>query len=458
MADILNFCYNFNRLMKSTFQFKNQPLLLLFCLGLFIFWSCTAAASTITATQNELEEELKKVEQQIIRYEQELKSTSQTKNTLANKIKQLKNQQTTLNLQIKATTLTIDSLGYKITETEQTIKKNEIQQEKLKDEIAITLRLLHKDETNLFLNILSKPTLSEAYLEASAYLTLVKKINSLVQQTQVLKEQLQKNKDIFFEQQTEASNLLSIKAIQQNSLKSVIGEQSQLLESTKGLEKNYQTILADSKKKATEIKNRIYELFNTGKQINFSQALEIAQWISKATGLRPAFLLAILTQESNLGKNVGTCNRSGDPPEKSWQVIMKPTRDQEPFKTITKELGLDIDTTPVSCPMKDKNGNQSGWGGAMGPAQFIPSTWMSYKDKVSALTGNKPANPWDIRDAFAAAAIKLKADGAKNTEESEWQAAMKYFAGSVNLKYRFYGDNVAILTKNYQEDIDALDK
>lgn len=444
--------------MKLFFKFKYKSALILFCLNLFLFSTSTASALTTADTQNELEEELKKVEQQIAQYEQELKTTSQTKNTLANKIKQLKNQQTTLNLQIKATNLTIESLGYKINETEQTINKTEIQQEKLKDEIATTLRLLYKNETNLFLNILSKPTLSDVYLEASTYLTLIEKINSLVQQAEIVKEQLQKNKTIFSEQQNEASNLLNIKAIQQNSLKSVLGEQSQLLENTKGLEKNYQTILADSKKKAAEIKNRIYELFNTGKQINFSQALEIAQWISKATGLRPAFLLAVLTQESNLGKNVGTCNRSGDPPEKSWKVIMKPDRDQEPFKTITTELNLNIDITPVSCPMKDKNGKQSGWGGAMGPAQFIPSTWMSYKNKVSALTGSKPANPWDIRDAFAAAAIKLKADGAKNTEDSEWQAAMKYFAGSVNLKYRFYGDNVTTLTKNYQEDIDALEK
>jgi len=34
----------------------------------------------------------------------------------------------------------------------------------------------------------------------------------------------------------------------------------------------------------------------------------------------------------------------------------------------------------------------------MGPAQFIPSTWMGYKDKVAALTGKNPPNPWDIRD------------------------------------------------------------
>jgi len=42
---------------------------------------------------------------------------------------------------------------------------------------------------------------------------------------------------------------------------------------------------------------------------------------------------------------------------------MKPDRDQEPFLAITKELGRDPDMTPVSCPMRDKNGKRIGWGG-----------------------------------------------------------------------------------------------
>ena len=94
----------------------------------------------------------------------------------------------------------------------------------------------------------------------------------------------------------------------------------------------------------------------------------------------------------------------------------------------------------------------------MGPAQFIPSTWVGYKDKVSAMTGSSPANPWDIRDAFAAAAIKLVAGGADGTTQGEWNAAMRYFSGSTNVKYHFYGDSVMALADKYQSDINDLGK
>ena len=135
---------------------------------------------------------------------------------------------------------------------------------------------------------------------------------------------------------------------------------------------------------------------------------------------------------------------------------MKPDRDQQPFVTVTAELNLDPDITPVSCPLHDSRGRQIGWGGAMGPAQFIPSTWMGYKDQVSAVTG-QPANPFDIRDAFIAAAIKLKADGGA-TQSGEWAAAMRYFSGGTNPAFRFYGDNVVATAAKYQSDIDALNQ
>jgi membrane-bound lytic murein transglycosylase B len=215
-------------------------------------------------------------------------------------------------------------------------------------------------------------------------------------------------------------------------------------------------MLTDSQKEAQAIKNRMYQLLEVADQINFGQAVTIASWASAQTGVRAAFLLSILTQESNLGKNVGTCNRAGDPPKKSWKVVMNPTRDQPKFVIITSELGRNPDITPISCPMSDKRGNRVGWGGAMGPAQFIPSTWMGYRDKVTAVTG-KAADPWDIRDAFLASAIKLAADGG-TSKSGEWAAAMRYFSGGTNPAYSFYGDSVVARADSYQSDIDKLNK
>jgi len=86
-----------------------------------------------------------------------------------------------------------------------------------------------------------------------------------------------------------------------------------------------------------------------------------------------------------------------------------------------------------------------GWGGAMGPAQFLPRTWLENEAQIIKITGNNPPDPWTLEDAFAASAIKLSRDGARAQNwNAEWKAAMVYFAGSRwnNPAYSFYGDRV----------------
>ncbi|MDO8639328.1 MAG: hypothetical protein Q7R53_00245, partial [bacterium] len=98
-----------------------------------------------------------------------------------------------------------------------------------------------------------------------------------------------------------------------------------------------------------------------------------------------------------------------------------------------------------------------GYGGAMGPGQFIPSTWVSYRDRVKETTG-KAGDPWNIKDSFLAAGFYLADYGAKNqTYNSEWKAAMIYFSGSTNSKYKFYGDSVMGIASRYENDIKAIE-
>ena len=414
-----------------------------------------AAMQQVQNEKNQLQAQLQDIENQIAQYEKDLAGIKGQKNTLQNKVSQLKKQQASLALQVKATTLELKQMNAQLTDTQNNIDQNIKKTNALKAEIAEDLRVINQNDAQSFLfMVLSKNNLFDALSEVQKFSQISEGLSTLLGEIQKTNDALEVSKQKLTDQQDQVSNLLSIQNLQQEKILGSVQEQNTLLVQTKGKEKNYQAQLSDTQKRAAQIRTRLYQLLDVGKQITFGQAAEIAQWVSGQTGVRAAFVLAILTQESNLGKNVGTCNRPGDPPSKSWKVIMKPTRDQVPFQQITKDLGLDPDTTQVSCPMHDAKGNQIGWGGAMGPAQFIPSTWMGYKDKVTAITG-KAANPWDIRDAFLASAIKLAAGGATSVS-GEWAAAMLYFSGSTNVRYRFYGDNVVATANQYQKDLDAL--
>ena len=422
-----------------------------------VFVQAQTTGEEKAAARQALEQELAEIEQQIKAYEQQLKVIKGEKNTLQNKIRQLKNKQAALNLQIQATNLKISDLERKITATLSDIEQNETMMAALKGQLAEYIRLMdQRDNFPFYYTFLLGGKLSDVMVDVEAYMQVSEGLQILMKEFKATKAQLEAQVAALAEQQDDNKNLLSLTLLQQQTLVNSVSEQNTLLTKTKGRETEYQKEIANNKQRAIEIRSRIYQLLGVSQNITFGQAVEIATWVSQQTGVRAAFLLAVLTQESNLGKNVGTCNRPGDPPEKSWRVIMKPERDQEPFLAITKELGMNPDETPVSCPMRNKDGSQLGWGGAMGPAQFIPSTWQGYKARVGAFTGNSPANPWDIRDAFVAAAILLKANGADGTKTGEWKAAMRYFSGGTNPAYSFYGDSVAELAEGYADDIATL--
>ena len=195
----------------------------------------------------------------------------------------------------------------------------------------------------------------------------------------------------------------------------------------------------DVEKKATTIKSRIFDLIGVSKAPTFGEAYEIAKYVSSITGVRAAFIMAVLTQESNLGKNVGQCylqdTKTGDGIRIKTGAYspktMNPSRDIPIYLKLIEDINQgrnlirDPFSTPVSCVIY-YNGRPYGWGGAMGPAQFIPSTWnLGYGEKVSDITG-KVADPWDIKDAFLASGLLLRDDGART---NEFNAALRYYCG-----------------------------
>ncbi|MEI8174906.1 MAG: hypothetical protein WCG28_03080 [bacterium] len=207
------------------------------------------------------------------------------------------------------------------------------------------------------------------------------------------------------------------------------------------------------------IKNKNFELLQSSSQINFGEALDMANYVSGITKIRPAFLLSILQEELSLEK-FDMCYltdlKTGDGVRVTDNLIkpktMHPTRDVPPFIKIMKELGRDPLKTLITCPMS------FGYGGAMGPADFIPSTWVLYKKQIEKIT-KKPADPWNTKDAFLAAGLFLRDAGAKSkTYSGEWKAAMIYFSGSAKSPHTFYADGAMKIAEKIQKDIDIIEK
>ena len=165
-----------------------------------------------------------------------------------------------------------------------------------------------------------------------------------------------------------------------------------------------------------------------------------------------------LTQESNLGSNVGQCYLTdpdtgagvGKNTGKTFSNVMKPTRDVGPFLEITNALGFNAYQTAVSCPIA----GVAGWGGAMGPAQFIPSTWKLFSARLKSILGYY-ANPWAPKDAFMASGLYLTDLGAVGDSVSaQNKAACKYYgSGGASCSY---SKSVQTLKAKIQSNIDLL--
>jgi membrane-bound lytic murein transglycosylase B/uncharacterized protein YoxC len=393
--------------------------------------------------------------------EQDITKTKQEKTTLTNKINSLSKTIQNLGYQISQSNLMIKDLGLQIDDTKNSIEKTSLKIEDNKEKLSVILRTIGENDQKSFAEIFfTGETLSDFFNDAVALDVLNKKNEELLVSIKDLKQNLVQQQAALDEDKNNLEDTVKIQSLQKDKNNQTKAEQEYYLKFT---EQEYQKQLKEKEettKKAAEIRSRIFEIIGVAKAPTFGEAYDIAKYIESVTGIRPAFLLAILTQESNIGKNVGQCNlvdaKTGSGIRISNKAIlakvMNPKRDVPPFIGITTDLGRDPYSTPVSCPMS------FGWGGAMGPAQFIPSTWNIYRDEIKSILG-KPGDPWAIKDSFLAAALYLTDYGAaKKTENAEWRAALIYFSGSVNTQYRFYGDSVISMARKYEEDIKTLEQ
>lgn len=443
---------------KRTFRFA----VLLFSLSFVFIVSSVLApsgggtfAQTTEGERRELEAELDDLERQIDAYEVTISEYRREGSSLQSDINALQAKIDKIALQIRAITLSLTKLSGEIRETGSRIADVENDIDSRKDALGALLRATYKEDRRGLIEILlENPSLSDFFGSVNDLLVIQDSLRISVVELSELRVELVDQKELLAMERSDIEALRVYQLRQRSTVEDSKGEKDYLLAVTKGKESEYQKLLVETQKSAAEIRSRIFELLGGG-QLTFEEAYDFARFAEQATGVRAALILAVLDRESALGSNVGRCEYNVNPyypARASNKTTMHPTRDIPHFLAITKELGLNPSNTLVSCPIP----SDGAYGGAMGPAQFIPSTWVLYDDAVSKITGSKPASPWRNSDAFVATGLLLRDNGAATNELA---AAARYYCGGRWQRYvctYVYGQNVIDTAARFQKDINVL--
>jgi len=440
--------------------------ILLVAVGLYTFIfipSPTAHAQELTPQQRaKLQSEYDQLQQEIAQWQKVLDDTKQKKNSLQGDVTLLNAQIAKAQAEINQRNITITTLAGEIVQKTKNIATLEEQLQQGHDSLAKMLREKNEAETtSLAVLALSAQSLSDFFTTVDNIDSINKKLQDLFDELRGVKVHTQAEKDA-----------LTVKANAQQDAKHAVEatkaavaaaktQKNQLLAITTNQETEYKKVLAANQAKAAAIRAALFPLRDAA-SIQFGDALQYAQAVQKATGVEPALVLAILTQESNLGANVGQCYLTNDATgsgvgktsNKAFAKVMHPTRDVPVFLTLSNTLGFDPHRQVVSCPIA----SAGGYGGAMGPAQFIPSTWAGLAKRIASARGVALANPWDPQDAIAAMSIFLDDLGADaGGYTAQHKAAAKYYAGGGWATVgQTYANQVMAKVADIQKNIDFL--
>ena len=408
----------------------------------------STSAETIGQKQQALEDQLTQLEGQIDQYQTQITADEQKGTSLTSEIGTLNAQIAKLNLQIQAINLTLQQIEGQISDTTSQIDITQSDVASEKAAVGNLLQTLYEnDQTSIFELFLENPQLSDIWDNAQNISLFEANLGADVTQLNTLTGQLQTQNQQLAQSQSAAATAEAYAAAQAQQVAANKSQENQLLAATKSDETAKQTLVTQTKQTATQIRNQIFQLLGGG-SLTFEQAYQYAKVSSQATGVDPALILAVLDRESALGENVGQC---------SYKTAMSPSNIPV-FLQIVQQLGLNPDNMMVSCANAD-----GAYGGAMGPAQFEPSTWELYVSSIAQITGDNPPSPWSNADAFVATSLYLKdaMQGCVATYsakvDQERCTAAKYYAGGNWANYLWtYGEAIVEQAQTFTQDIATI--
>ncbi|MEI8339047.1 MAG: hypothetical protein WCF94_00075 [bacterium] len=450
-------------------------LLAVFCLGTKPAMAvCTD--NTDGMSRDQLQQVLNDCEKEIADQKKTLTSTQKQSTILESAISSLNSKIKKADLDIKARNIQIKQLGTNINDKVVYIGKLSDKIVSLRSTIGELMRD-SQDVENVSLPemIFSGENFSTFWGKIDQQIAVNSKIRDLSLEIQGVKVDSEQQKKDLENKQSAQEKLKFEQEAEKRKTENYKLEQQTLLKFTKGQEDAYKKMIAEREKIKLAINNRIFKTVG-GQEMKFGEAVKLIQPYESQLGVSTAFVLAILTQESGIngeiGKNIGKCFYNQSASNTNGTVMSNSQKAS--FLAIMSELGMNPDTTPVSCPIY-----QDGqYGGAMGPAQFMPNTWWNvgtlsgFKQRVANLLGKSSASPFVNLDAFVATGLYLKdAVGVCRTSFTKtwdlWSCGAAKYYGGLALKnsrlstYMYstygYGHQVADRATQFQKDIDLLD-
>lgn len=442
------------------------------CLAFLIPVNSVVHAETDVERKARLEAELLVVEQQIAQQQQLVDGKRGERQSLERDLSIIEGEIKQVQLGIQARSLAIEQLSDQIGEKEVVLT---ILEERLKEQEASLADLVRKtamaEETTLVEMMLSNKKLSDFFSDISVYENLKESLSESLEVLHTIKGDTNEQKDQLSGKQETEAEMRRIQELEHEQVKLKEKNKEHILTVTKGEEREYVSLLESQQRTASQLRNALFQLLGGGGAIPFPEAVRLAKYASNVTGVQAATILAILEQETNIGSNLGSCLFTD---QSSSRPVMHPTRDEPVFLALSGVLGFDPFTRKVSCPIY-QGGERVGWGGAMGPSQFIPSTWASYgglvqsgggwvysqsNDRIRAINGGSgPSNPFNNQDAFIATALLMRDNGADGTTSGDRLAALRYYAGwggASNPANAFYGNQVMERKGRLAQEIQIL--
>jgi len=377
-----------------------------------------------------------KTEEEMIKLDSQIEDISQKERSAEWYLSKLNLDIRYLNYEIANLNLSISQLESEIKKREEAIRELDQALEHQKSILSEALRQVYEYDLTSYVEVLL------GYGSLSDFGSKLMEVDKIQIELRAAMSEIQKAKDkmetekVAMEKDTEEKS--EYKKVQEYSKYSLAIRQDQqeyLLRQLAAAKTPLEREMARIEAELIELKaamNRIQSYLYgwLGYQPSWTEIFNVVARASQV-GVRQSFLLATLQIESGFGYKANSFenrwgtrtvekikSKCGEGQLNSLLAIQK----EHPHRNI-----LDPTKTPMSYAC------------AMGPGQFLPTTWWrnpgtvsegGYKFFVATELEKIHPDPWNLLDATVGTAIYMKRWGAgSKTYTSEWKAAMGYLTG-----------------------------